>query len=104
MKDEVRPDEDVFLASYIGTVSDKYEPDVFFEALGRLAKDFPEAPIRFKATGVVSERLQKLIVDHLGDKASFHPPVPHEQAVHAMLRSEEHTSELQSRPHLVCRL
>lgn len=87
MKDEVRPDEDVFLASYIGTVSDKYEPDVFFEALGRLAKDFPEAPIRFKATGVVSERLQKLIVDHLGDKASFHPPVPHEQAVHAMLKS-----------------
>ncbi|RYM35123.1 hypothetical protein ERX46_07025 [Brumimicrobium glaciale] len=87
MKDEVHPDKDVFLASYIGTVSDKYEPDVFFEALGQLAKDFPDAPIQFKATGVVSERLQELITSHLGDKASFHAPVPHEQAVHAMLKS-----------------
>src|SRR5690554_49991 len=87
MKDEVHPDKDVFLASYIGTVSDKYEPDVFFEALGQLAVDFPNAPIHFKATGVVSERLQELIVSHLGDKASFHPPVPHEKAVHAMLKS-----------------
>jgi glycosyltransferase involved in cell wall biosynthesis len=87
MKDEVHPDEDVFLASYIGTVSDKYEPDVFFEALGLLAKDFPDAPIRFKATGVVSERLQDLITSNLGAKASFHPPVPHEKAVHAMLKS-----------------
>ncbi|WP_107039664.1 glycosyltransferase family protein [Brumimicrobium mesophilum] len=87
MKDEVHPDKDVFLASYIGTVSDKYAPDIFFEALGQLAKDFPNAPIRFKATGVVSERLQELITDYLGDKASFHDPVPHELAVHAMLKS-----------------
>src|SRR3989442_3596998 len=32
------------------------------------------------------------------------PRVPHQRARHADLRSEEHTSELQSRPHLVCRL
>ena len=87
VKNKVHPDKAVFLASYIGTVSDKYEPDVFFEALGKLAKDFPNAPIRFEATGVVSEKLQKLITSHLGDKASFYKPVPHDQAVLAMLRS-----------------
>lgn len=88
IKAEIQPDNDVFLASYIGTVSDKYEPNVFFEALGQLAKDFPGAPIRFKATGVVSEKLQEFIKVQLGDKASFHPPVPHEQAVEAMLKSD----------------
>ncbi|PKR81335.1 hypothetical protein CW751_04570 [Brumimicrobium salinarum] len=88
IKAEVQPDDNVFLASYIGTVSDKYEPNVFFEALGQLAKDFPDAPIRFKATGVVSEKLQEFIKEQLGEKASFHPPVPHEQAVEAMLKSD----------------
>lgn len=87
MKDEVKPEKDVFLASYIGTVSDTYEPEIFFEALGQLANDFPDAPIRFKATGVVSDRLQHFIKNKLGNKASFHDPVPHEEAVHAMLKS-----------------
>src|SRR6266498_3242956 len=31
-------------------------------------------------------------------------PRPSERVGHATTRSEEHTSELQSRPHLVCRL
>src|SRR6266498_5270468 len=31
-------------------------------------------------------------------------PLAVERSVHAAIRSEEHTSELQSRPHLVCRL
>src|SRR2546429_4896898 len=34
---------------------------------------------------------------------AMQPPPPHE-AWHGVLRSEEHTSELQSRLHLVCRL
>src|SRR3989442_15011148 len=41
-------------------------------------------------------------------KSRFKPVGQREQALHSardfLLRSEEHTSELQSRPHLVCRL
>src|SRR6202043_1977098 len=33
-----------------------------------------------------------------------HPLAPRLRPPHGALRSEEHTSELQSRPHLVCRL
>jgi len=84
---KVDPKEDVFLIAYVGTMSDKYTPDVFFEALGKLITEFPNAPIRFKATGVVSERLKNLIVSHLGEKAFFHPPVSHEKAIQAMMES-----------------
>src|SRR3989442_12066945 len=35
---------------------------------------------------------------------SLSPPIPGGALDHVGLRSEEHTSELQSRPHLVCRL
>src|SRR5690554_7246666 len=34
---------------------------------------------------------------------NYHLPDTHEAYVHRSGRSEEHTSELQSRPHLVCR-
>src|SRR5439155_4077298 len=39
------------------------------------------------------------------DGSRAHPPVPeHPRLIAAATRSEEHTSELQSRGHLVCRL
>src|SRR5690606_41266277 len=39
-----------------------------------------------------------------GDHQAITAVAVHEAAVHACLRSEEHTSELQSRENLVCRL
>src|SRR5690554_7376696 len=50
-----------------------------------------------RAAGGASE------ADTPGQRVAQHDPVTHE-AVQRVLRSEEHTSELQSRPHLVCRL
>src|SRR3989442_6282965 len=40
----------------------------------------------------------------LEDLPSRHGRLPVEPVVEQRIRSEEHTSELQSRPHLVCRL
>src|SRR3989442_6015393 len=37
-------------------------------------------------------------IDYDGEERCLHPSLP------TIIRSEEHTSELQSRPHLVCRL
>src|SRR5690554_7325530 len=47
----------------------------------------------------------KPLAKHL-EELSRQPTDPHRLAAHwrALDRSEEHTSELQSRPHLVCRL
>src|SRR3989442_10920025 len=44
-------------------------------------------------------RLQEVVV-----RPAHQPPHPHRSQVVTRRRSEEHTSELQSRPHLVCRL
>ncbi len=87
IRKETPPDPNTFLVSYIGTISEKYKADVFFEALGRLVTEFSDAPIQFVGTGVIAEKLQKLISTQLGDKAVFKTPVPHEEAVKAMLRS-----------------
>src|SRR3989442_14520473 len=42
--------------------------------------------------------------DHFSDRVFYLQPRVHFQEIKIELRSEEHTSELQSRPHLVCRL
>src|SRR5439155_23691433 len=62
----------------------------------RLAK-FPWAASGRAATLGRSDGLTKLIVDPDAEHASG-------VRIHDELRSEEHTSELQSRGHLVCRL
>src|SRR3712207_7290032 len=49
---------------------------------------------------------RQAVVDLLGEVAQLEPDTPAQEAAHRGLgeRSEEHTSELQSRPYLVCRL
>src|SRR3712207_7249800 len=59
---------------------------------GRIGDDDP--PVREPGVG---QALLGIVEDRLGVP-------PRRQALHAHLRSEEHTSELQSRQYLVCRL
>src|SRR6266498_1631875 len=69
-----------------------------------------QASYRFEAGGAVSqekaavisthEEAVRLVIDWLRSK----PGLDSIDAVGHRVRSEEHTSELQSRPHLVCRL
>src|SRR3712207_8027137 len=63
------------------------------------------------AAGVRESAHESLDVEHLADPAgrdevAHHAevPVPPPVLVHRQARSEEHTSELQSRQYLVCRL
>src|SRR6266498_4385497 len=60
------------------------------------------------ASEISEERLAELATDdfHLGlvRELGFQSYMCVPLAVHGRVRSEEHTSELQSRPHLVCRL
>src|SRR3989442_10155590 len=62
--------------------------------VGRLLPDLRQPLVGHFLNGVVRQRLLVLLIDLRG--------LNHRQDL--SLRSEEHTSELQSRPHLVCRL
>src|SRR5690554_7373987 len=46
---------------------------------------------------------QVVVTHHLNNRRNALPPAPADGSAF-LRRSEEHTSELQSRPHLVCRL
>src|SRR5690554_7039872 len=69
----------------------------------RLTKDFPWSPFpQFLATKRIDKAVTALLAGKLlvmlnGDPVTMIAPA-------TFFRSEEHTSELQSRPHLVCRL
>src|SRR3712207_8956250 len=54
------------------------------------------------ARGLLGERALVVVREHLHEAGERGIPVLHETLGHA--RSEEHTSELQSRQYLVCRL
>lgn len=80
----IQSNKNYFLISYVGTMANSYQPEVFFEALGKLIKFNSDVPIRFHLTGLVSEQLKEMIVNHIGDNAIFSDTVPHEEAILAM--------------------
>src|SRR3712207_7884578 len=57
-----------------------------------------------RLTAIKPEPLFENIVGYSDVKRLFHLSISSEKPVHLLLRSEEHTSELQSRQYLVCRL
>src|SRR5690554_7740247 len=66
-----------------------------------------EMPFGFKEVEGIHSRTDFDLSQHQqfsGKKISYFDPERNESYVPYVVRSEEHTSELQSRPHLVCRL
>lgn len=76
-----------FTITYTGTLSDYYQPQVFFRALARLISTYPDVPIRFKLVGVVSQKIRSFITDQIGSAAAFIPTVTHHEAIRYMLQS-----------------
>lgn len=85
---EPQKDPDTFVISYTGTISDHYQPEAFFISLAQLIKKYPEAPIRFRFVGLVSNNIKHFILEQIGDKAEFIPPVSHDEAIQYMLDAD----------------
>lgn len=81
-------EKDEFVITYTGTMSDHYEPQVFFNSVKKVIKQFPEQPIKVKIVGTISENLQSDIVQEVGNKVEFIAYVPHEKAVEYMVNSD----------------
>ncbi len=77
-----------FNITYTGTISDHYEPQVFFVALARLIKENPADSIVFTLVGIISEKLRTFIVSQLGTQAEFLPPISHDKAIDYMVNAD----------------
>ena len=76
-----------FTISYTGTMSDYYQPQVFFEALADLIQKYPSEPIDFVFIGSVSANIQDFVVKKIGNQATFLSPVTHKKIVTYMQQS-----------------
>lgn len=83
-----RKDDSKFIITYTGTISDNYEPQVFFLALGKLKKQYPNVDIEFRLVGVVTDNIRKFILDLIGDSAKFIATVSHDEAISYMVQSD----------------
>ena len=77
-----------FIIAYVGTISDYYQPEVFFTSLSEIMQKYKDIHIQFKLIGIVSECLRYKIQQLLGDSAIFLDPVSHEQAIQYMVDSD----------------
>lgn len=76
-----------FTISYTGTMSDYYQPEVFFEAIADLLEKYPTEPIDFIFVGTVSAHLKSFITDKIGNTAHFIATVTHKKVVKYMQQS-----------------
>jgi glycosyltransferase involved in cell wall biosynthesis len=82
------PPKDVFRITYVGTIADSYKPDVFFEALGRLRKKYPQLPLQLRMVGSPASNIPILLEKYnLHDAADFLPLVSHAEAIRFMRES-----------------
>lgn len=70
---------DVFTITYTGTMSDIYEPDVFFKALASVQKSVKEG-IKINIIGSISDKIYSSF-ENLGLNINFIPTVPHSEIV-----------------------
>lgn len=76
-----------FTISYTGTMSDYYQPEVFFRALNKLIKNNPNVPIDFLFIGTTSANIKEIATNLLGSNVQFLPPVSHKAIVKYMQQS-----------------
>lgn len=74
--------KDSFLITYVGTIADNYEPEVFFDSVNRFRNDFKDARIRIRFVGSPSGNLASLLEKYgLLAATEFIPQVSHAEAV-----------------------
>ena len=75
-----KPAHDEFIITYTGTMSDKYDPQVFFHATKELMDENPEVKIRLQFVGKISDKL-KAYMDGIHLPFEFVPTVPHDEVL-----------------------
>lgn len=88
-RDAVQTDAAYFTISYVGTMADSYEPQVFFRALKSLVDTAGKRKIRFRFIGTTPWTLKQMTEDiGLSDVTEWKGPVSHREAIHYMKSSD----------------
>ena len=84
----VKPVENLFCITYVGSIADSYKPDVFFEILGKVVNEFGKVNFRMRFVGSMPESIkQKINTYHLNGITEFVSQVSHNQAIQFMQES-----------------
>lgn len=77
-----------FIITYIGTMSEIYEPEVFFEVLKEIENNYKKKKIRFRLVGQISPVIRKMIknykLDTIFEDVGY---VNHDMAIKYMMNS-----------------
>jgi len=85
---EKKQDEDVFVISYIGTMSEQYEPQVLLDQFKKLVESYPESKILLRFIGMVSKSIKDYISEAgFSEYVEFISTVSHRKAVEYELNS-----------------
>jgi glycosyltransferase involved in cell wall biosynthesis len=88
-RDAVQTDAAYFTISYVGTMADSYEPQVFFRALKSLVDTAGQRKIRFRFIGTTPWTLKQMTEEiGLSDVTEWKGPVSHREAIHYMKSSD----------------
>ena len=77
-KDKPLSKNKAFTICYTGTMSDQYEPTIFFDALQKLVTAQPDVAIKFQLIGAVSAKIKEYI-NELKLDFEFISMIPHDQ-------------------------
>ncbi len=78
-------DKDKFLITYVGTLAENYNPEVFFACIRAVYGKMPGTKIRLRFVGSISGQVKKLLGDHgLESLVELIPHVSHKEAIRYM--------------------
>ncbi len=81
----VQPEKECFLITYVGTIADNYNPEVFFIAFNKLTLSNPTVKIKLRFVGSVSTQIVELIGKYCRpEQVELISHVVHREAIHYM--------------------
>ena len=87
-KIKINASVDFFLITYVGTIADSYNPELFFRILSRVISEFPDIPFKFRLVGSLPGSVRELVKKYdLERNTEFISHVSHEKAIEYMIGS-----------------
>lgn len=87
-KDKSVADSDQFIITYVGTIADVYQPQVFFESFKKLVVKYPGEKLIIRFVGSISPAISEVVHRlNLINHCEFISHVSHDEAIKYMMRS-----------------